>query len=143
MEKRIKQNPINSYFNNSNNINKNFVFQTVKYIRNKEVKFDVNNKVFYYNLCDNFEGTQIKFVMERNLKELHFNFKEVYEVCGKPFPRVRELVKIHFKTNISRNDYIPNLEKGETFDKSSVMNSLSLGPLQGKSMTTILLRKNC
>ena len=38
MEKRIKQNPINSYFNNSNNINKNFVFQTVKYIRNKEVK---------------------------------------------------------------------------------------------------------
>ena len=53
----------------------------MKYVNNKEIKFDeyykldVNDKAFYYNLCDIFKGTQIKFVMERHLKEHHFNFK--------------------------------------------------------------------
>ena len=65
-------------------------------------------------------------------------------MCGKPFPIVGEHIKIHFKKNKSQNDYIPNLEKGETFDKSSFMNSsLSLRPLQGKTITIMLLRKYC
>ena len=61
MEESIQQNSINSNSNNSNNTNKNLVFQTVKYINNKEIKFDeyykfdVNYKAFYCNLCDNFK----------------------------------------------------------------------------------------
>lgn len=94
---------LNNNNNNSSNIkikktkeNQVLNFITVKYIFKDKIKFDdyfsfnIQNGLYFCNICNCFKGSKRKFCIERHLLNSHFANREYCNICNKYYVRINE-----------------------------------------------------